>query len=133
MKYRKGYKYQLAEDEYFITPFRPPEYISASRITLDPSGTLCVKEGYSYDGPSGPVIDRASNMRGACAHDALYQLMRMELLPHSFWRKADRVYADCLREDGAWDITIKLALAGLKLAGGRAALPKNRKKIYEAP
>jgi hypothetical protein len=133
VKYRKGYKYQLAEDEYFITPFRPPEYIITSRITLDPSGTLCVREGYSYDGPSGPVIDRSTNMRGACAHDALYQLMRMELLPHAFWRKADRVYADCLREDGTWDITAKIALAGLKLAGGRAALPKNRKKVYEAP
>jgi len=133
MDYRKGYKYQLAKDEHFQTTFRPEYPIITSRIKLYPSGKLIVRESYAYDGPSGPVIDRKTNMRGACGHDALYQLMRMRLMPRHFWREADYNFANWLEEDGAWKITIKVDLAGLKIAGGRAAHPKNRKKVYTAP
>lgn len=105
----------------------------APRIELNMDGTLLVREGYSFDGPSGPVIDRKTNMRGACGHDALYQLMRMGLLPHKWWPLVDDEFARWIREDGAWYITAKIDLFGLRIAGGRAALPKNRKRIHEAP
>lgn len=133
MKYRKGYKYQLAGDEVFRTSFAPGHKITTRRINMTAKGTMTVREGYAYDGPSGPVIDRKTNMRGACGHDALYQLMRMGLLPHYQWRIADGDFARWIIEDGAWAITAKIDLCGLRLAGGRSALPKNRKKIYSAP
>ncbi len=133
MKYRGGYKYQLAQDELFRVSIRPAFDIVTARIWLTTEGILTVREGYAWDGASGPVIDRKTNQRASCAHDALYQLMRMRKLPHDQWRNADREFAKILTEDGAWKITRQIDMAGLKLAHGRAALPKNRKKVYEAP
>lgn len=133
MKYRSGYKYQLAADETFQTSLQPPQSIFTARIDLYTTGLLVIREGYSWDGTSGPVIDRKTNQRGSLAHDALYQLMRMEKLPHYFWPQVDLEFAKIIKEDGAWPMTIKLDLLGLKIAGGRAALPKNRRKVYEAP
>ena len=131
MQYRKGYKYQLANDEEFSTSFRLAETIYTPRIILYSNGKLVVREAYAWDGTSGPVIDRKTNMRGSCAHDALYQLMRMQLIPYKLWRMADKDFAKWIKEDGAWEITIKVDLIGLRLARGKAALPKNRKKLYE--
>lgn len=133
MKYRKGYKYQLAENEVFQTPIRPARDIMTTRIWLTTEGTLTVLEGYAWDGTSGPVVDRKTNQRGSCAHDALYQLMRMKRLPHYWWMAADQVFDKCLEEDGAWPLTRKIDMIGLRLAGGRAALPENRKTVHEAP
>lgn len=133
MKYRGGYKYQLAEHDTFQTEIRPVRDIVTARIWLTSEGVLTVREGYAWDGTSGPVLDRKTNQRGSLAHDALYQLMRMERLPHFLWRDADREFAKILKQDGAWRLTRQIDMAGLKLAHGRAALPKNRKKVYEAP
>jgi hypothetical protein len=133
IKYRKGYKYQLAEDLKLQTSFTLAEDIITPRIELYTSGTLIIRDAYAYDGPSGPVIDRKTNMRGAAGHDALYQLMRMGLIAPELWRIADKDFGTWMSEDGAWGITVRIDLAGLKIAGGRAALPKNRKRVYTAP
>lgn len=131
MKYRKGYKYQLAEDEVFQTSLRGYFGVQTKRIQLSAVGVLTVREGYAWDGTSGPVIDRKSNMRGSCGHDALYQLMRMGLLDCRLYETADKDFGRWIKKDGAWPLVVKLDLAGLRLAKGRAALPKNRKKVYE--
>jgi hypothetical protein len=133
LKYRDGYKYQLADHETFQTEICPVRDIVTPRIWLTVDGTLTVRDGYAWDGTSGPVIDRKTNQRASLAHDALYQLMRMKRLPHNRWRDADREFAKILKQDGAWKITRQIDMAGLKLAHGRAALPKNRKRIHEAP
>ncbi len=135
LKYRKGYKYQLAADLVYKTNLRPIEDASSEsgRIKLHTDGILLIKEGYAFDGPSGPIIDRDSNMAASGVHDGLYQLMREQALPHKYWREADYEYAKVLGMCGSWRITINYSLWGLKKANGRAALPKNRKKVYEAP
>ena len=133
MKYRGGYKYQLAETEIFQTDIYPEVDIVTEYIWLTTEGVLTVKKGYAWDGPSGPVIDRKTNLRASLAHDSLYQLMRMGRVPSSRWRDADREFAKILKEDGAWGITIRIDMAGLKLANGSAADPKNKKKIFTAP
>lgn len=133
MRYRGGYKYQSAADERFSVAFRPTADIFTTRIWLTKDGTLTVREGYAWDGPSGPVVDRKTNMRASLCHDALYQLMRMRRLPCEMWPVADDEYVKVMAQDGAWSITQRVDKLGLVLAGGRAALPKNRKKIYEAP
>ncbi len=131
MKYRKGYKYQLAKDEYYKTSFRPNRNIVAPRIRLNTKGIMRVREGYVSDGPSGPTFDRKTNLRAGVGHDALYQLMRMGLLPCNLWRKADRDYGRWLVEGGSWEITSKINVKGLSLMRGKYAKPENRKKVYE--
>ena len=128
MKYRKGYKYQVAEDVLFFTQIRGYNIIT-KRIELHPDGILIIREGYACDGPSGPTVDRTENMSAAVLHDALYQLMRQELLRHLHWPEADAEYGKQMKKCGAWGITVKINLLGLKFMKGKCALPKNRKKV----
>ena len=130
MKYRKGYKYQLASDELFHTSIIGYR-VSKKRVELHPDGTVILREGYAWDGPSGPVFDRDTVMQASILHDALYEMMRWELVPHYEWRAADKEYGKQMKKDGAWAITVWINLMGLKLMNGYFALPKNRKKVYE--
>lgn len=129
MKYRDGYKYQLAEDEMFQTEFKPREDIATKFLEITSAGELTCKAGYAWDGVSGPVIDRKTNIRASLCHDALYQLMRMGKLPSDLWRYADKEFARILKQDGAWRITIEIDMLGLKVMNGRSALPSSRKKV----
>jgi hypothetical protein len=133
MKYTKGYKYQLHEDEIFYTDIRAGKEIKTQFIELDMDGKLLVKSGYAWDGPSGPTIDRSTNMRGSVAHDALYQLMRNKLLGGAWREKADDYICKCWIEDGMYEWLADIETKALKKYAGFAADPKNAKKIYEAP
>ncbi|HOR98919.1 MAG TPA: hypothetical protein PLZ74_11165 [Kiritimatiellia bacterium] len=102
--YRKGYKYQLAEDDVSYTAIRPVADIVTDFIELTKEGRLLIRKAYAWDGCSGCAIDDKTNMRGGLRHDAKYQLMRLGLLPPE-----DREIADIeLREDcldaGMWKI-----------------------------
>lgn len=133
MKYRNGYKYQLAEDEYFKTDIIPLLEIKAQFIELNLEGLLLVKSGYAWDGPSGPTYDRKENMRGSLGHDALYQLIRNGLLDKKWRKRADEYMCIWCIEDGMWKPWAKLYCRELGKFGGFAADPKNVKKIYEVP
>jgi hypothetical protein len=103
IKYREGYKYQLAED-YSVQTRLIGYDIDTEYIRLTPDGILTMKHGYSWDGCSGPTVDDETNMRGGLGHDGKYQLMRMGLLPQECREIADEeLKQDCL-EDGMWRI-----------------------------
>ena len=72
-------------------------------------------------------------MRAGLVHDALYQMMRESVINNSLWRDADREFARILEEDGAYRFVIAIDLFGLKLANGKYADPKERKKVFCAP
>lgn len=102
IKYRSGYKYQLSVDHKQIVPIFPDIDILAQFIMLTKDGVLTIKSGYAWDGASGPTIDTKSSMRGSLLHDALYQLMRSMLLPHSWRSKVDDILFETCEEDGMW-------------------------------
>lgn len=133
MKYKKGFKYQLYKDEVFLTGIPCGKRIKTQFIHMDETGKLTVLSGYAWDGPSGPTIDRKTNMRGSLAHDALYQLIRNKWLePH--WRlKADKFMQQCCVEDGMNKLWAKLYKRELSKFASFAADPANAKKVYEAP
>jgi len=152
MKYRKGFLYQLAEDEYFQTQIRPKEHINLDFIELNVRGNLRVKRGYAFDGPSGPtkvIVDVLEKipfigkwlvkkfleafMTPSLGHDAKYQLMRMGLIdPKHRVEADDELKADCLargmsRPRAAW------VHKGVTEFAAFAADPKSLKKVYEVP
>jgi hypothetical protein len=129
MKYRDGYKYQLAEPEVFKTSFRPLKEIRIPRVVLLQDGTMHVAEGYAWDGASG-IIDRKTNITASCGHDALYNLMRLGQLDHKKWAIADEDFCTWLKNAGAWDITVNIDRWGLRQCNGKYAHPKNRKKVH---
>jgi hypothetical protein len=131
LKYRKGYKYQVAETFTLATGFMGYNVTSESgRLSLSPVGKLTIREGYAGDGPSGITLDRKENMVAGFGHDALYQLMREGELPFNLWKYADKEYGHWLELGGAWPITVRINVAGLRLMKGKYAKPENRKRVY---
>jgi len=128
-----GGSYQLVADYFFQTSILPGKDIITERLHLLTDGRMFILRGYCWDGTSGPVIDRKTNMRAGCGHDGLYQLSRMNKIPFEWWPRLDLEFAKVLDEDGAWSITIWTDLKGLSLAKGKAAHPNSRKKRYVAP
>ena len=133
MKYRKGYKYQLAEDMMTPTNIIPPLPIYTQFVDLTKTGLLIQRSGYACDGPSGPTIDTKSSIRGAFVHDGLYQLIRQGYLPMSMRKEADEEAYRIWIEDGMMRIRAKLWLKNLNAFAKYAADPRNIKKVYEAP
>ena len=134
IRYRSGYKYQLVDNHSVRVGVTPNENIVTEFINLDTDGALVIKRGYAWDGPSGPTIDTKNFMRGSLTHDALYQLMRQELLSNERWRvEADLELKRICREDGMSRIRAWWVHRGVRLAGEPAASPESRKKIHTAP
>ncbi len=133
MKYRSGFKYQLAEREVFYTTVLPIEIIETHFLTLLPIGRLTVEPGYAWDGPSGPTWDTKSSMRGSLYHDAMYQMLRMGWLVPSQRHAIDDEFGRFLEEDGMWGWRRKLWVREVKKFASSAADPKNLKTIHEAP
>ncbi len=137
MKYQKlhRWKYRLAKKEIFETGWELEVGCSTDYIRIERDGRLTIEPGYCWDGPSGPTIDRRTNMRGSLAHDALYQLMRMGLLSTEYRIGADMYLAQCWREDGMWPWVAHLEVALVSLFGGNSAEPRPNSEptILEAP
>lgn len=132
IRYREGYKYQLAAHYAAMTGIIPPAAAGNHFIVLTAAGELLIAEDYAWDGPSGPTVDTASFMRGSLEHDALYQLMREGLLPPGYRARADaRLRAVC-REDGMGVIRAWWVYHGVRL-GGAGAIEPRQNEILEAP
>ena len=97
--YRRGYKYQLTRAYKCRLPMTG-HTVDHDFICLDPDGSLTIRAGYAWDGPSGPALDTANFMRGSLVHDVLYQLMGTGQLPVSCKDQADRILQAICREDG---------------------------------
>jgi hypothetical protein len=134
IRYRSDYKYQLAEDYGVDIPILANADIKTAFIELDIIGSLVIKQGYAWDGPSGPVTDTADNMRASLVHDALYQLMRQEHLSTRTHRKsADQIFRDLCKEDGVSGYRANIWYRALRQYGKPAASPAGKKKIRRAP
>jgi len=134
IRYRGGYKYQLVEQYSVPVSVKPDSSIQTDYIDLDLSGSLIIKKGYAWDGPSGPTIDTGNFMRGSLVHDALYQLMRNDRLSKDRWRdEADLELRRMCREDGMSWLRAWWVYHGLKNFGDPAASPDQKRPIKTAP
>jgi len=134
IRYRSGYKYQLSEGYRVKVCITLAEPINTEFIKLGTDGTLVIKRGYAWDGPSGPTIDTRNFMRGSLVHDALYQLMRDAGLSKEQWRdEADLELKRVCRADGMSRIRAWWVHRGVRIGGDPSASPESRKPICNAP
>ena len=133
ISYRNEYKYQLVENCTVETSIRTDRQIKTEWITLYVDGRLKIQAGYSWDGPSGPAIDTKSAMRGSLVHDALYQLIRLELLDATWREDADEEYRRICLEDGMNPVRAWLHFRALRRFGWLAAQPHADRPILTAP
>ena len=132
IKYRKGYKYQLAED--YIRHIDLKGWpVETEFINLDVDGCLFIRHTYAWDGPSGPTFDTDNSMEASLVHDALYQLMRLGLLPRGFRNYVDNLLESICIEKGMWKFRAKTWCLMVKRFAKGAADPKNRRKVYVIP
>ena len=104
MKYLKGYKYQLYEDFLIQLGFDVPTEVDTQFIALSVTGLLQIKRGYAWDGLSGGALDTTSGMTASLVHDALYQCVRMKLVPAKFRRQIDDEFYRICIEKGMWTV-----------------------------
>lgn len=95
----KKYKYEVVSPYTTLVNTHPPVSFNNDFFSLHKSGLLIIREGYRWDGASGPMIDTISTMRASCVHDALYQMIRMGGIPKNMKAKADEEFARILKED----------------------------------
>ena len=131
--YRRGYKYQTSrvfEIETGILGMLPLE---TDWLFLSPEGLLTIRKGYAWDGASGPTIDTKSTFRGSLTHDALYQLMRLELLDRSWRDHADELLRKLCIEDGMWSFRANYWWVFVDKLAGAACRPSAEPQEEVAP
>jgi hypothetical protein len=134
IRYRSGYKYQLAEGYSVKVSITPGQPVKTDFVSLGADGTLVMKRGYAWDGPSGPTIDTKNFMRGSLVHDALYQLMRDAGLSKEQWRdEADLELKRICLEDGMSRLRAWGVHRAVRWGGDPFASPESRKPVETAP
>ncbi len=132
IKYKKGFKYQLSQTCYITIPVFGFD-VQHSQFSLSADGLLIINKGYAWDGASGPMIDIKSLMRASLVHDALYQMMRMELLGSYYKGIADLLLYEIAVEDGMWVIAATPIQWAVSKFGYTSVHPDSIKKEYTAP
>ena len=134
--YRKlyRYKYQLMELYKHATSLQGHDVATSDDwVVLKQDGTLTLKKGYSWDGPSGPTIDTKNFMRGSLVHDGLYQLIREQLIPAKERKPADEILRKICRQDGMSAIRAWWVYHGVRIGGRFAARPTKPNPPIYAP
>lgn len=140
IRYKKGYKYQLVADYSVWIPITPMYPAGAGALvspsgymSINTGGLLSINKGYAWDGPSGPSIDTPDFMRGSLVHDALYQLMREQVLSITRRNEVDILLREMCREDGMSWIRSEVMYWAVHTFAGKAAGKGSIRKTYEAP
>jgi len=133
IKYKSGYKYQLVEHYHVQTDITPSEDILITYIGLTKTGRLWVRDGYCWDGPSGPAIDTKNFMRGSLIHDALYELMRKGCINQEWRKQADLELKKACIEDGMSKIRAWWVYQAVKTFAKRCTDSDNKRKVLTAP
>lgn len=111
------WKYRLTDELVLQCRIRGV-YCRTEYIELRDDGSLVLRKGYAWDGPSGPTIDTASSMRGSAGHDALYQLISLHAIPASMRARADLDLRTWCIEDGMLPFRADYWYEGVRAFGG---------------
>jgi hypothetical protein len=134
IRYREGYKYQLAADYSLLTPVLPPAEISHEFFTLGADGQLTIRAGYAWDGASGPTIDTKSSMRPSLVHDCFCQLLQARLLDYDLYAEhIHKFFHELCLEDGMWSWRAKIWHWAVMAAKGGHPDNQDDNPVLEAP
>ena len=133
MKYRKlkQWKYQLTEQFETQLGFLPFKNYETEFIIFRMDGKLILKKYYAWDGASGPCPDVRQVMIGSLVHDALYQLIRLELLPRYNRKFADLELKKFCFRAGMNRCLAELIYWGVRVFARKGARPRPITPICE--
>jgi len=130
IRYSSGYKYQLRAD--YVVSVGIPGRATTRWLSLC-DGELTIRDGYAWDGPSGPTFDTNNFMRGSLVHDALYQLIRLGEVPPDTRAKADQLLYDICRDDGMSRLRAWWVWRAVSRFGRGSSRPHSERPILTAP
>jgi len=110
-----NYRYQLARA--YVHEVGLPGHGGNDFVHLA-DGALVLRPGYAWDGASGPAINTKNFVRGSLVHDALYQLIRIGVLPRTARKTADEALRSIVIEDGMSHIRASWVYAAVRAFGG---------------
>ena len=122
-KKKRKYKYLLHSEVLYRTGIQVPSPATLGPLEIETDGTLTIRPGYSWDGPSGPAIDTRKLMRGSLIHDALYQLMREEILDQHHRKRSDEILRDVCLENRMSRFAAQCVFWAVRIGGAGAAKP----------
>lgn len=133
IKYRKGYKYQLAEDVSLSTSV-VGKRVETQFFCLEDTGRLTIRSGYAWDGASGPTWDTDSSMSGSLVHDVFCQMMRAKQIDYLYWHKTvNELFKEICMEDGMWEIRASVWYAAVEFADAGDPAQGPDYPVYTAP
>ena len=121
IKYRTGKNYELVKEYQLETLIEPEEDAVTDTVELTKEGLLTIKKGFAWDGASGPAFDTRSFMRASLVHDALYYLMRQEVLDRKWRDEADLLMKEICLADGMWKVRAWWCYRAVRRFGESAA------------
>ncbi|MFT5789517.1 MAG: hypothetical protein ACI8SJ_001633 [Shewanella sp.] len=122
-KQRRKYKYNLHSELVYETGLSVEQPFASTFLEINATGRLIINRGYAWDGPSSPAIDSKNFMQGSLIHDALYQLMREQVLLQSDRKRADEILKEVCLQDGMSAFRAWYVYQGVRLGGGKSAKP----------
>ncbi len=117
-----GYKYELAEDFVIQIPLFQRAF-DHDFFTLTDEGTLTIKKYYKWDGVSGGMYDSDNSMIGGLVHDALYQAIRLILLPYAEKKNIDKIMKVLFRACGMSNFRSGYAYHAVNVFGHSSCMP----------
>ena len=133
MRYRKGYKFQLYEDEEIRTGIYGKN-IKTDFIELFANGVLIGRKGYAWDGASFFLArDNKHTVRGTLFHDIGYQLIREGLLTPDYKAYFDGLLYLIITQDGLNKLEATVWYRAVWGFGKSSTLPEHDREILEAP
>jgi hypothetical protein len=129
IKYKKGFKYQLAQNYCISIQVVKCKYLGQF-LELTENGLLIIKKGYAWDGCSGPTLDDKTNMEASLVHDALYQLMRLEIIPHKYRLYADNLFRSLCKKHGMRKFRLWYYYKGVRWFANKASKAISKRKVY---
>lgn len=121
LRFISGFKYQIVEEFVIvIDDYKPHQNIVDEFFEFYADGTLIIKKGFAWDGPSGPTIDTKDAHIAAIVHDVFYRCIRRGYLPLSIKPIADRIFYKLLRKNGMFILRALYWYLGVVLFGKKS-------------
>jgi hypothetical protein len=133
IEYKDGFRYQLHSTYSIRLPWLAGQPDYHAEFLAVQGDLLTIDAGYAWDGPSGPTWDSKNSMRASLVHDALYQLMRIGVLPEDCRAAADDVLYNLCVEDGMFKWRAWAWWKGVRWGAGAAAKKGTEREIIIAP
>ena len=136
MKYKKfNYKFQLAEnlEEQLINASILPDEVDAEYFNIS-DGCIFIKEGYAWDGASGPVFNTRNTLKASLIHDVLCQGMRIGIIEDTYRKSADKELRDQMIKSGVIKIRAWIWYFAVRIFGKKSATKgayQGRDKVTE--